>query len=58
MLSFTVLGFIAEGGRFLDVHLDVLADSPFDATEKALKQYSNLVVSNVCRASSGRFQDY
>ena len=58
MLTFTVWGFITEGGKFLDFHRDIFAESPSDATEKALKQYSNLVVSSVCRANSGGLMDY
>ena len=58
MIAFTVLGFIAEGGRYFDVNLDIFADSPMDAMEKVLQQHSNLVVSSVCRACSGRVVDY
>jgi len=58
MITFTVWGFLSEGGRFLDFNLDIFAESPLDATEKAQKQYSNLVVSDVCRASSERLLDY
>ena len=58
MISFTVWGFITEGGRYFDFNLDIFAESPLEATEKVLKQYSNLVVSNVCRANTGRLLDY
>ena len=58
MITFTVCGFILEGGKFFDFNMDIFAESPLDATEKVLKQYSNLVVSNVCRASAGRLLDY
>ena len=58
MIAFTVWGFIAEGGRYLDFYLDVFADSPVDAAEKAVKQHSRLVVSGVCRANSGQINDY
>lgn len=58
MITFTVLGFISEGGRYFDFNLDIFADSPLDATEKVLRQHSNLVVSSVCRANSGRLVDY
>ncbi|MBI3902597.1 MAG: hypothetical protein HY306_06595 [Nitrosomonadales bacterium] len=58
MIAFTVLGFIAEGGRYLDFNLDIFADSPSDAMELVLRQHSNLVVSSVCRASYGRILDY
>jgi hypothetical protein len=58
MITFTVWGFISEGGKFLDINLDIFAESPVDATEKVLKQYANLVVSNVCRANTGRLLEY
>ncbi len=58
MITFTVWGFISEGGRYFDFNLDIFAESPLDATEKVLKQHSNLVVSSVCRANSGRLVDY
>lgn len=58
MITFTVWGFIAEGGKYLDFNLDIFADSPLEATEKALRQHANLVVSSVCRADSGRLVDY
>jgi hypothetical protein len=58
MITFTVWGFISEGGRYFDFNLDIFADSPVDATEKVLKQHSNLVVSSVCRANTGQLVDY
>lgn len=58
MIIFTVGGFISEGGRYFDFNLDIFAESPLDATEKVLKQYSNLVVSSVCLASTGKLVDY
>ena len=58
MLAFTVWGFVSEGGRFTDFHLDILAESPMDATERAQKQYASLVVSGVSRSESGRLFDY
>lgn len=58
MIIFTVLGFVVEGGKYFDMNLDVFAESPADAMEKALRQRSNLVVSGVCRASAGRLVDY
>lgn len=58
MFTFTVLGFIAEGGRYFDFNLDIFADSPVDAAEKVMKQHANLVVSSVCRANSGKLLDY
>ncbi len=58
MNTFTVLGFIAEGGRYFDFNLDIFAESPLDATEKVMRQHSNLVVSSVSRANGGRMLDY
>lgn len=58
MITFTVLGFIARGGEYLDFNLDLFAESPVDAVEKAMRQHSNLVVSSVSRANSGRVVDY
>ncbi len=58
MITFTVLGFVAEGGKYFDFNLDIFAESPMEAMEKALRQQSNLVVSSVCRACTGRFVDY
>ena len=58
MNSFTVGGFIAEGGRYFDVNLDIYAETPHDATEKVLKQHPNLVVSSVCRATTEKLTDY
>jgi len=58
MITFTVLGFVAEGGKYFDFNLDIFAESPMDAIEKALRQHANLVVSSVCRACTGRFVDY
>jgi hypothetical protein len=58
MITFTVLGFIAKGGEYLNFNLDIFAESPVDAIEKALRQHSNLVVSSVCRANSGTVMDY
>lgn len=50
MMLFTVIGFIAEGERYLDFSQGIFADSPQDAMEVMLKRHSNLVVSGVCRA--------
>lgn len=58
MITFTVLGFVVEGGKYLDFNLDIFAESPMDAMEKALRQQSNLVVSGVCRAFTGKIVDY
>jgi len=58
VVTFTVLGFVIEGERYLDLNLDIYAETPMDAMEKALRQHSNLVVSSVFRAISGRLVDY
>lgn len=58
MIAFTILGFVAEGGRFFDFNLDVFAESPADAMEKVLGQHSNLVISGVSRAHSSGVTDY
>lgn len=50
MFTFNVLGFIFEGGRYFDLSLDIFAESPLEAMEKAVRQHSKLVVSCVCRA--------
>jgi hypothetical protein len=58
MIAFTVLGFVVEGGKYFNFNLDIFAESPAEAMEKALRQQSNLVVSGVCRAFSGKLVDY
>jgi hypothetical protein len=58
MITFTVLGFVVEGGKYFDLNLDIFAESPMDAMDKALRQHSNMVVSSVCRACTGRLIDY
>ncbi|MBI3901415.1 MAG: hypothetical protein HY306_00485 [Nitrosomonadales bacterium] len=58
MIIFTVRGFISRDGKYCDFDLDIFADSPLDATEKVLRQHTNLVVSSVCRANTGRLVDY
>ena len=58
MIAFTVLGFIAEGGRYLDFNLDIFADSPADAMEMVLRRHANLVVSSVHRSSRGGLPGY
>jgi len=58
VIIFTVLGFVAEGGKYFDFNLDIFAESPMDAMEKAQRQHSNLVVSGICRAHTGRLVDY
>ena len=58
MIAFTVLGFVVEGGKYLNFNLDIFAESPMDAMEKAMRQQSNLVVSGVSRAYTGKLVDY
>ena len=58
MIAFTVLGFMIEGGKYFNFNRDICAESPTDAMEKAVRQHANLVVSGVCRASTGRLVDY
>ncbi len=58
MITFTVWGFIPEGDRYFDFNLDIFAESPPAAKEEVLRQYPNLVVSNVCRAITGRLLEY
>ena len=58
MILFSVWGFISEGGKYFDFSLDVLAESPAEAMEKLTGLHWNLVVSGVCRASSGKLVDY
>jgi hypothetical protein len=58
MITFTVHGFITEGGKRLNFIRDIFADSPADATEKALRLHANLVVSCVLRANTGIMDCY
>lgn len=53
-----MLGFMIEGGKYFNFNRDIFAESPTDAMEKAVRQHANLVVSGVCRASTGRLVDY
>ena len=56
MIVFTVLRFVIEGGKYFN--RDIFAESPMDAMEKVQRQHSNLVVSGICRAHTGRPVDY
>ena len=58
MITFTVWGFISEGGRYFDFNQDIFAESPPHATEEVMKLHPNLVVSNVCRTNTGRLLEY
>jgi len=53
MFAFTIIGFIVEGGEYLDFQLEVFAESPVDAMEKAKQQDGRAVVSNVSRNPNG-----
>jgi hypothetical protein len=54
MIIFTILGFVTDGQRYVDLHFDVRADNPVDAIEKARRLNSSLVVSSVIRSSAVR----
>lgn len=58
MFAFTVLGFVMEGGQYLDICMDVFADTPTDAMEKVKHQYAKVVVSDVWRGQKDRLADY
>lgn len=53
MFAFTIIGFIVEGGKYLDFQLQVFAESPIEAMEKAKRQDSRAVVSSVSRNPHG-----
>jgi hypothetical protein len=53
MFAFTIIGFILEGGKYLDFQLDVLADTPVEAIEKAKRKEERAVVSTVLRDPKG-----
>jgi hypothetical protein len=38
--------------------LDIFADTPFEASEKMMRQHSNLVVSSVCRSNASQLIEY
>lgn len=50
MIIYTILGFISDGQRYVDLNFNVHADTPVDAIEKARRQHFNLVVSSVIRS--------
>lgn len=54
MFAFTIIGFVIEGGRYLDFQLDVLADTPQEAVEKAIRRERRAVVSSVSRLPNAR----
>ncbi len=53
MFAFTIIGFVMEGGRYLDFELDILADTPHEAVEKVRQQEKRAVVSTVSRNPNG-----
>lgn len=58
MFAFTIMGFIIEGGRYLDFQLDVFAESPVEAVEKVKRQNGRAVISSVSRKPNGRGDGY
>ncbi|MBY0575732.1 MAG: hypothetical protein K2P67_03940 [Gallionellaceae bacterium] len=54
MIIFTILGFVTDGQRYVNLHFDVRADDPMDAIEKARRLNSGLVVSSVIRSAAVR----
>ena len=53
MFAFTIIGFIIEGGNYLDFQFEVLAESPIEAMEKVKRQDGRAVVSSVSRHPNG-----
>lgn len=58
MFAFTIIGFIVEGGRYLDFRLEVFAESPVEAMEKVMRQDGRAIISNISRAPSGNSDGY
>lgn len=58
MVSYTVLGFMIEGNKFIDFCMDVIAETPTDAVILAKKRYSKIFVSSVNRSRKGLQFDY
>ena len=58
MFAFTIIGFIVEGGKYLDFQLQVFAESPVEAMEKAKQQDSRAIVSSVSRNPNGWSDGY
>jgi len=54
MIIFTIIGFMTDGQRYVDLNFNVRADTPMDAVEKAMRQHSNLIVSSVTRTDKVR----
>jgi hypothetical protein len=53
MFAFTIIGFVIEGGKYLDFQMDVSADTPVEAIEKAKREEGRAVISTVLRNQSG-----
>lgn len=53
MFAFTIIGFVMEGGRYLDFRFEVLADTPHEAVEQVKRRERRAVVSNVERNPNG-----
>jgi hypothetical protein len=53
MFAFTIIGFVIEGGKYLDFQMDVSADTPVEAIEKAKREEDRAVISTVLRNQSG-----
>jgi hypothetical protein len=53
MFAFTILGFVVEGGKYLDFQLEVFADSPVEAAEIVKCRDRRAVVSTVSRNPNG-----
>lgn len=53
MFAFTILGFVVEGGKYLDFQLEVFADSPVEAAEIVKRRDRRAVVSTVSRNPNG-----
>lgn len=53
MFAFTIIGFVIEGGKYLDFQMDVSADTPVEAIEKAKREEERAVISTVLRNQSG-----
>jgi hypothetical protein len=53
MFAFTIIGFVIEGGKYLDFQFEVLAESPVEAMEKVRQHDRRAVVSSVSRNPNG-----
>ena len=58
MITFTVWGFLFQGGKFFDFTRDIFAETPLEAKEQLMRKYSNLVVSSVCRSNRSLAIEY